>query len=99
MIKNNIICAILSIAIYSNDWKKSQDTCLKFLWNSDTDISAVAATCIGHIARIHRNIDRIAFDALVERAKSDDRIDTIQDALDDISIYVKSFADAEGAYK
>ena len=86
-----IICeALVSIALNDSDWRRAQNKCLEFLSDESPDVRALAATCLGHIARIHRQLDKekvlIAF-----REHLDDSIISgqIADALDDIDIFLR----------
>lgn len=49
---------LVSLAFYEKDRQWAQNICLKFLENQDLDLSGLAATCLGHIARIHHKLDR-----------------------------------------
>lgn len=53
-----IIDALLSAAYYDPDWKWVQATCLRFLDHPETNVRWNAATCLGHIARIRKQLDR-----------------------------------------
>ncbi len=48
---------LVDLALYDPDWKKVQTYCLEFLEYPDAGVRAVAATCIGHLARIHKHLD------------------------------------------
>lgn len=57
---NNVpeICeTLVMLALYDADWKKVEGFCLEFLEHPDAGIRMVTATCIGHLARIHRQLD------------------------------------------
>ena len=48
------ICqALVSIAFYEQDWPWVQEQCLVLLSNKASAIRGLAATCLGHIARMH----------------------------------------------
>jgi hypothetical protein len=52
-----IIEALLIAAYYDPDWRWVQGVCLRFLDDTDVWVKTNAATCLGHIARIHKNLD------------------------------------------
>lgn len=88
---NKEVCqGLLSMVFYEADWKWAQDQCLCFLEHSDVEISGMAATCLGHIARIHRTLDRKLVETALSKHLKDQRISgLIQDTLDDIIIFIK----------
>ena len=53
-----LICSTLvELALTDPDWKNVQSYCLTFLEYPDAGVRAVAATCLGHLARIHKQLD------------------------------------------
>jgi len=48
---------LVTLALYDADWKKVEKYCLEFLEYPDSGVRSVAATCIGHLARIHKILD------------------------------------------
>jgi hypothetical protein len=82
--------ALLSAAYYDSDWRWAQNQCLVFLSHDDYGIRSLAATCLGHIARVHRKLDlELVLPRLVE-LKNDPLIgSSVQDALDDIKFFLK----------
>ena len=86
------ICgALVSMAYHEHDWQWAQEKCLSFLQDSDIRISGLAATCLGHIARIHHHLDKEkVMLSLREMARVAPEISgRIEDALDDIEIFVR----------
>lgn len=84
------ICkALVSVAFHENDWRWVQEKCLEFLASDDADISGLAATCLGHIARIHRSLDKERVMTALTQRLGDSRIaGRIEDALDDIMCFL-----------
>lgn len=69
------------------DWIVSGCACL-ILNSHDNDIQGLAITCIGHVARIHRKIDRsLVATALQFAAQGICLAGRVEDALDDIELY------------
>jgi hypothetical protein len=86
-----IICeTLLAVTLHAGDWRRVQGKCLSFLENRNTSISGLAATCLGHIARIHQQLDKKKVIAAL-KAKLDNKEirGNIEDALDDIKIFMK----------
>ncbi|WP_233237924.1 hypothetical protein [Bordetella sp. LUAb4] len=84
------ICKMLvSIAFYDSDWNWVQDRCLEFLASPVPEVRGVAATCLGHIARIHHCLDRNKVLSALDKHSGDASIaGQISDALDDIAMFV-----------
>ena len=86
--------ALLSITLYGEDWKFAQDKCLEFLEHKDLNISCLAATCLGHIARIHGKIERKKVVAALRNHLDNPALcGIIQDALDDIEMFTLASTD------
>jgi hypothetical protein len=49
--------ALVSLALSGDDLQWAQTTCLDYTWNDDPTLRAVAATCLGHSARLHGSLD------------------------------------------
>ncbi len=56
--EDEICYALVSLAFHESDWLWVQNQCLYFLENGNKNIAGVAATCLGHLARIHRKIEK-----------------------------------------
>ena len=86
----NICEALVSVALNDSDWRWAQNKCLEFLSNESPDVRGLAATCLGHIARIHRQLDKEKV-LIALREHLDDNIISgqIADALDDIDMFLR----------
>jgi hypothetical protein len=85
-----LIDALLSVTFHDEDWQWVESYCLKFLESSDEDVRATAATCLGHLARIHGTIDVAVVVPALEAHLSDPSVTgRVSDALDDIRMFVK----------
>jgi hypothetical protein len=77
--------ALLRLTYHHHDWRWVQDLCLNFLNEGDINIQALAITCLGHLARIHRVIE---FEKVVPRLEAlldhPELGGRASDALDDI---------------
>jgi HEAT repeat len=83
--------ALLSVTFHGEDWHWVQSSCLMFLEDPDTKVRAVAATCLGHLARIHGIIDVATVVPALEPHLSDPEVGgRASDALDDIAMFVKN---------
>lgn len=95
---DEILDALLSVALYDEDWKWSQEQCLHFINHANTDIRRIAALGLGHIARIHRNLDRkhvvSVLNKLIKEDKNVSVVGTAEDALDDINMFMPEESDA-----
>jgi hypothetical protein len=84
------IChALIAVALYEADWRWVQEQCLTLLASTEAEISGLAATCLGHLARIHGQLDRARVIRALQERRSDPHISgRIGDALDDIAMFV-----------
>lgn len=84
------ICdALVSVTFHEHDFYWAQEKCLCFLQSPDAEISGLAATCLGHLARIHAKLDKEkVVHALTLRQNDPEISGRIQDALDDIEMFV-----------
>jgi hypothetical protein len=66
--KQNIQNALLSAAYYDPEWKWVQS---QYLALTHHNVRCVAASCLGHIARIHRQLDLdLVLQRLTEKSRS-----------------------------
>jgi hypothetical protein len=83
------INALLAMAYHEPDWRWVQDQCLAMLHDPHVDVRAMAALCLGHVARLHRrlDLDRVlpALTALLPAEIVGSRA---RDALDDIETFI-----------
>ena len=82
--------AMVGTALYdAGDWKELQDLHLQLLEHDDRQVSALAATCLGHLARVHRRMDEARVVSALRQARSIPHISgTAADALEDIEIFL-----------
>lgn len=85
------ICdALLGVVLHSSDWKWCQNQCLNLLNHQNIEVQSLAATCLGHIARIHKKIDKpLVIKVLNAKLKDPLVSGAAQDALDDIEIFIQ----------
>jgi hypothetical protein len=82
--------ALVSVAYHDPDWRWVQDVCLRFLEHDDAAVKGLAATCLGHLARIHRQLDRERVIHRLEALSDDPELrGRAEDALDDIEHYLR----------
>ena len=85
-----IIEALLSAAYYDPDWRWVQGVCLRFLHHTDVGARSNAATCLGHIARIHKNLDLDLVLPKLLALRGDPAIrPRVDDALEDIRFFMR----------
>lgn len=85
------ICdALLRLSLFNADWRSAQSACLRFLKHHDVSVRGVAATCLGHLARLHRILDLELVVPALEALLQDPHIGgRARDALDDIGVFIK----------
>ena len=85
-----IIDALLSAAFYEPDWLWVQGTCLRFLDHPAKWVRWNAATCLGHIARIHQKLDVEVVVPKLQALLTDAEIaSNVDDALSYIKWYLR----------
>jgi hypothetical protein len=48
---------LIALAFHEPDWRLAQDRCLEALGHESPVVRGLAATCLGHVARIHKRLD------------------------------------------
>jgi len=92
--KEKICQSLVGIAFCDPEWQWSQNKFLEFLNSNDMEIRRVSATCLGHVARIHGQLDKEKVIAELEKHLCNDEISgTILDALDDINDFLEHTED------
>lgn len=82
--------AMVGTALYGDgDWKELQELHLQLLTHDDHQVSALAATCLGHLARVYRQLDEDRVVAALRRSQSAPHIrGTASNALSDIEVFL-----------
>jgi hypothetical protein len=85
-----VIDALLYLCFNINDPEWIQLQCIQAIEGAgNDDIKGLAITCIGHVARIHSEIDRPLVIPILRSILTDDTLSgRAQDALDDTDMYV-----------
>lgn len=84
------IDGILSLTLYDPDWKLGQEKCLALLADPDADVVATAILGLGHLARLHHELDLGVVVPALKSLQPDPRFaGRVGDALDDIDIFVR----------
>ena len=87
---NQIVNALLGITYFDADWEWVQDWCLHFLESKDVSVRNAAIACLGHLARIHKTINKPkVLGALRNHIKDASFEGRIEDAIDDIEMFAK----------
>jgi hypothetical protein len=86
------ICSgLVALAFHEEDWRWVQNKCLEFLADDRSEVRGIAATCLGHIARIHRKLDIEPVMAALKIYQNDSEVGgRIADVLDDINTFLKA---------
>jgi hypothetical protein len=88
--KERICHALVSVAFHESDWRWAQERFLEFLQKDDASVSGLAATCLGHLARIHRVLDKERVISVLQQKKACGAISgAVEDALDDIEMFAR----------
>jgi hypothetical protein len=82
--------AMVGCALYGHgDWKQAQDLYLRLLDHEDPQVQSLAATCLGHLARVYGRLDEDEVVAALGKARSLPHVrGTAENALEDIKYYL-----------
>lgn len=82
--------ALVSVALHEPELGWAQQQCEKYASHPAADVRGVVATCLGHLARIHRRLDLTTATPLLQQLAQDpDVAGRVEDALDDIRLFLK----------
>jgi hypothetical protein len=87
-----VVECLLSLAHFDNDWKWSQEQCIKFAKSDNESVRGIAMLCFGHIARIHRNLNIGIVKPILYQGLKDESLFVrghAQNALDDLEIFLE----------
>jgi hypothetical protein len=81
--------ALVSLAYHDPDWRWVQDLCLRLLNDPDVGMRGIAVLCLGHLARIHGQLDLTRVLPALRRLRDDEEVSArVADAIDDINTFV-----------
>jgi hypothetical protein len=89
--RETICRTLVRVATFESDRHWAQSQCLRFASHKDSFVRGVAATCLGHLARIHKAIDEDEVIPAVRLLLQDDDPQTraiAEDTISDFSIYL-----------
>ena len=91
--ESDVSLALLFLIENFDDVEWMQEKCIEVYNREDIKLKSLAVTCLGHIGRLHKwvSFDKIA--QLLHTALYRDRISSSQDAIDDLSLFVKDFGE------
>ncbi len=82
---------LLAITFNSTNREWVENQCLSLISNKDENISGMAITCLGHLARIHSAISKSKILPVLKKLAKQDNLlaGRAQDALDDIKMFAR----------
>lgn len=82
--------AMVGAVLYGDgDWKELQELYLELLSHEDRQVRTLAATCLGHVARVYGQLDEDRVVPALRHARSATDVGgTAADALDDIQVFL-----------
>lgn len=89
-IPDSICDALIRLVYHDPDWIWVQERCIELSEDSNSEVSGLAVTCLGHLARIRRTLDlERVLPALKKLLANPEIAGRVEDALDDIETYLK----------
>lgn len=89
--RETVCRTLVSVAMFEHDRHWAQTQCLQFASHKDSFVRGVAATCLSHLARIHKAIDEDEVMPVVRQLLRDRDPQTraiAEDTISDFSIYL-----------
>ena len=86
--RDQVTRALLSAALYDDDFDWVQQQCLNFLTGPDTSLRCTALVGLGHLARLHGRMDQVALDHLAQAELDPALAGYVSDVRDDIEIFI-----------
>jgi hypothetical protein len=82
--------AMVGTALYGDgDWTEAQELHLELLDHDDRQVQALAATCLGHLARVYGRLDEDRVVAALRRVRVRPHLGgNVANALDDIGLFL-----------
>lgn len=87
----DIATALVDAAFHDPDWRWVQSKCLEFAGSANGTLRRISATCLGHLARIHKQLDLEMVAPLLLKLLQDSEVyvrGSADDALADIEMYI-----------
>ena len=82
--------ALLAVALNEPDGAWVQERCLHLLDSPEPQLRALAATCLGHLARLHPGLDHARSLAALEAVRDDpETAGQAADAIEDIALFAR----------
>ena len=92
-VSEEIVHALLGVTWHVADWEWVQDRCLGFLDSPMPDVRNTAIICLGHLARIHKQLNRPkVLAALASKLADPQCAGRAEDAMEDIEMFAKQGA-------
>jgi len=87
--KEEIAKALVNVVHSDGNPVWLEELCMGFSQHSDPEIRGLAATCFGHIARLHGKLNRTAVEKRLNELLNDKAVaGRAEDALDDIEMFL-----------
>ena len=89
--RDNLCRTLVRVATFDPDRRWVQSQCLRSAGHRDAFVRGIAATCLGHLARIHKAIDEDEVMPVVRKLLEDRDAQTrakAEDTISDFSIYL-----------
>jgi hypothetical protein len=84
--------AIVALALNETDGEWALERCAEMAKDADANVRRLAAVCLGHLARLHRDLDPSGFAPAFRRLAADPDPDVqegVQDAADDLRTFLR----------
>lgn len=86
-----VCSALISATLHDQERSWVEGLCEGLAGHSSPEVRGLVATCLGHIARLHRQLDLMRLQPVLERLASDlepSVRNRVEDALDDLETFL-----------
>ncbi len=91
-VAETLLRVVIAVSIHDADWRYAQDLCVRLSSHPHFNVRGNAVLGFGHIARVHRQLDRALVQPIIQAALRDES-DYIRgqaiSAMDDTAFFLK----------
>jgi len=66
-----LLRAVIGVSMHADDWRYAQDLCIRLSSHAHFNVRGNAVLGFGHVARVHRRLDRALVQPIIQAALRD----------------------------
>ena len=71
-VAERVLRAVIAVSMHDSDWRYAQDLCVRLSSHPNFNVRGNAVLGFGHIARVHRQLDRALVQPIIRTALRDE---------------------------